>query len=166
MKKILRKITDAIVEFFTVRRNGKRRLRTFLTKGQMYVLIFILAIGCVYGIFKTSEYYMSIDCSKIKNQCVISKKKSPDAEPIVIRQFPVGIIYEVKVEKRKLENGKEIFDILLDNGPFGEDVFIDYGFENVIKANTVKMKMDKYLTTTAEEFSITKRCYFNDYFCF
>lgn len=155
-----------LVNFFTVRRNGKRRLRTFLTTGQLYALILAIAAFFVYQIFKASGYDMSLECSKIKDTCVISKTGLINPETVQISQFPVDSIFEVTVEKRKLENGKVIFDLLINNGPYADEFFIDYGFDNPIKANTVKMKMDKFLTSTAAEFSINKRCYFNDYFCF
>ncbi len=152
-----------IKDFFTKSRN---RIRIIIPVEKLKILAVILIIICVGCLIHISSYDMILSCDKATNTCTISKKNMFDSTSIDISRFDTVKIYNVAVDKRKLENKKVIYDILLNYGPDNGMAFIDYGFTNPINANTVMVKFAKYLETNQKTLNISKHCYFNNYFCF
>ena len=111
---------------------------------------------------------MNLDCERTSHTCTISRKNFIDPTIINVSRFDSARIYSVAVATRRLPNNKIIYDLLVDYGTKngGEAVFIDYGFYNQIKANTVRVKFEKYMQTGAPTLNISKHCYFDEYFCF
>lgn len=144
----------------------KRRRRIFITIKRTMFALGIIALLLIIGLFHISGFDMDIDCDKTKNLCTISKKSTLEPNPIALRRFDIGGIVQANVATRDADDGKMIYDILLDYGPYRGKVFIDYGFNTKIKANTVAMKLSKFINTPEKTLNISKHCYFNNYFCF
>lgn len=158
---------NKFLDLFTVKRRGKRRLRIIITMNQLKIIIALLVIACISALVKLSSFDMNLDCDRTTDFCVISKTSSVNPTPVPISRFRISKIVDISVEQRKIEDDRIIYDILLNNGPNYEDVYIDYGYDSVIKANTLKMKFVKFLgSLSTQKFSATKRCYFDNYFCF
>ncbi len=144
----------------------KKRVVIVLSLRKLKIAAALLVLLIAYGLIQAAGFDMYLDCEKKTYSCTISKKSAFDHDSIDISRFDTEQIYEVSVAPRKLENKKVIYDILLNFGVDKGEAFIDYGFTNPIKANTVLVKFAKYLETGAPELSVSKHCYFNEYFCF
>lgn len=129
------------------------------------LLIVVIIAGC-YWLVKIAGFDMMIDCDTDTGYCTISKTSGYKGAVTPISRFTISKVAEVYAEERKLEDGTVIYDILLDCGPEYGKMFIDYGFKSKIKANTVRLKLSRYLDIKAKTIHINKHCYFNDnYFC-
>ncbi len=158
---------NKFLDLFTVKKRGKRYLRIIITMNQLKIIAAIFVIACLSALIKLSSFDINLDCDRATDFCVISKTSSINPTSVPISRFKISRILDISVEQRKIDNDKIIYDILLDNGPYYEQMYIDYAFNTVIKANTVKMKFSKYLRSlSTQKFSDTKRCYFDSYFCF
>ncbi len=152
------------------RADKKRRKRKFFLdylalKRVKIAVVILVALG-FWAAFNIFGYDIDIDCTKSDNMCTISKSSVIDPVPYKIARFDAGGIIDVFVKSRTAEDGSTIYDLLLDYGESRGQLFIDYGFNTVIKANTAKMKLTNYLNGSAQELNINKHCFFNDYFCF
>lgn len=130
------------------------------------LLAFILVAVCIYAVIHVSGFDMDMNCDKNTHTCTISKKSPNDSTYINISRFDTTKIYDIAVDKRKLKDGKVIYDILLNYGADNGQAFIDYGFTNPINANNVMIQFGKYLESNMKTIKISKHCYFNEYFCF
>ncbi len=141
-------------------------IRRILPIETIKLLIFVLIAVSIYAVIHVSGIDMDMDCDKNTHTCTISKTSPNDPTSIVISRFDTTRIYDIAVDKRKLKDGKVIYDILLNYGADNGQAFIDYGFTNPINANTVMVQFGKYLESGMNTIKITKHCYFNEYFCF
>ena len=144
----------------------KRRRTGFITLRRFMFVLGLLVLLLLVGFFFFFVFDINMECDKAKNLCIISKKNIFEPNPIPLRRFDISSIVDISVATRNAEDGKMIYDILLNCGPYKGKVFIDYGFNTKIKANTVQMKLVKFINTPAKTLNITKHCYFNNYFCF
>lgn len=149
-------------------KKSKNRIRIILPIEKLKLLAVILVLVCIYAVVQISSFDINLDCDRARHICTISRKNAMDPTVIDISRFDSERIYSVAVATRRLPNNKIIYDILVDYGTKngGEAVFIDYGFYSQIKANTARVKFEKYLQTGAPTLNISKHCYFNEYFCF
>lgn len=141
-------------------------IRRILPIETIKLLIFVLIAVSIYAVIHVSGFDMDMDCDRNTHTCTISKTSPNDSTPIIISRFDTTRIYDIAVDKRKLKDGKVIYDILLNYGADNGQAFIDYGFTNPINANTVMVQFGKYLESGMNTIKITKHCYFNEYFCF
>lgn len=152
------------------RADKKRRKRKFfldyLALKRVKIAVIALFLLGFWAAFNVFGYDIDIDCTKSDNTCVISKSSVIDPVPYKVARFDSGGILDVFVKARTAEDGTTIYDLLLDYGETRGQVFIDYAFNTVIKANTAKMKLTNYLNGEKETLNINKHCFFNDYFCF
>jgi len=146
----------------------KKRTVVVLSLEKIKMAAMVLVLIGIYALVHAIGFDMYLDCDKQTKMCTISKKSTFEPTAIKLGRFDTSRIYEIKVDSRKLESGKLIYDILVDYGTKtgGEAVFIDYAFESQIKANTLMMRLTNYLETNAPELHFKKRCYFSEYFCF
>lgn len=145
----------------------KRDIRLNPWVGRAKVLFIILLVACCYWLVKIAGFDMMIDCDRDADFCTISKTTGYKGRIIPISRFHISRVIDVLVDERALEDGTKIYDILLDCGPSYGKMFIDYGFNSKIKANTVKLKLSRFIEIRAKELHINKHCYFNNnYFCF
>ena len=157
---------EQLIERVDKKRRKKKVFFDYLAlKRVKAAVIALVVLGCI-AAFHILGYDIDIDCEKANNTCVISKSSLVDPVPYKIARFDSGGILDVFVKSRVIEDGSTIYDLLLDYGEARGQVFIDYGFNTVIKANTAKMKLTNYLGNSAPDLHINKHCFFNDYFCF
>ena len=149
-------------------KKSKNRIRVILPLEKIKIIAVVLVLLCVYAVVQISSFDMNLDCERTSHTCTISRKNFIDPTIINVSRFDSARIYSVAVATRRLPNNKIIYDLLVDYGTKngGEAVFIDYGFYNQIKANTVRVKFEKYMQTGAPPLNISKHCYFDEYFCF
>lgn len=129
--------------------------------------IFFCIIIAVAILITVSSFDVTMYCSRSTAMCEIKKTSILDPLPVELGKFSLAYIKEVNVTNRTVENGKSVYDIEIDRGPERGREFVDFAFNTIIKANTVKMKFLRfYEDLSKSEVVISKHCYFNDYFCF
>ena len=154
-----------------LKQDNQKKLFSYLAlKRVKAAVIALVVLGCI-AAFHILGYDIDIDCEKANDTCVISKSSLVDPVPYKIARFDSGGILDVFVKSRVIEDGSTIYDLLLDYGEARGQVFIDYGFNTVIKANTAKMKLTNYLGNStiifasnslkALDFKISLWFYFN-----
>lgn len=148
-------------------KKSRNRIRIILPLERIKIMAVVLVIICVCAIIQISGFDMNLDCDRASHTCTISRKNMFDPTLITISRFDSSRILNIAVASRRLQNNnKIIYDILLNYGTDHGSMFIDYGFYNQIKANTVRVKLTKYIDSGAPTVNISKRCYFDEYFCF
>ena len=157
---------EQLIERADKKRKKKKVLFDYLVLKRVKAAVIAIVVLGVIGAYHVLGYDIDIDCTKSNNTCTISKSSLVDPVPYKIARLDSGGILDVFVKSRKIEDGSTIYDLLLDYGETRGQMFIDYGFNTVIKANTAKMKLTNYLDTSAPDLHINKHCFFNDYFCF
>lgn len=157
---------EQLIEKAEKKRNKRKVFLDYLTLKRVKITVITVVVLGVVGAYHILGYDIDIDCTKSNNTCVLSKSSLVDPVPYKIARFDTGGILDVFVKSRTIKHGGTIYDILLDYGETRGQIFIDYGFNTVIKANTVKMKLTNYLSSHAPDLHISKHCFFNDYFCF
>lgn len=144
----------------------KRTIRMNPIIAKVKTVLIILLLGALFFALKVAGTDYNIECTKSNDICTISTSDFINKTPVPISRFDTARIADAFVETRQAKDGTVIYDILLDYGPYVGKVFIDYGFNTKIKANTVKMKLLKYINGSDKTLSVTKHCYFNNYFCY
>jgi len=157
---------EQLIEKVDKKRKKRKVLLDYLSLRRVKAGVIIVVLLGFWAAFNVFGYDIDIDCEKSTNTCTISKSSVIDPVPFKIARFNTGGIIDVFVKSRTAEDGSTIYDLLLDYGETRGQMFIDYGFNTVIKANTAKMKLSNYLNGSAPTLNINKHCYFNDYFCF
>ncbi len=144
----------------------KRNIRLNPILGNAKIILAVLIIISFVWLLKIAGFDMMIDCDRTTGYCTISKTDGFKGKIIPLSLFQIGKVVDVLVAERTVEDGTVVYDVLLDCGPKDGKVFIDFVFNTKIKANTVKMKLSRYIETYSKTLHISKHCYFNDYFCF
>lgn len=157
---------EQLIERADKKRRKRKILLNYLILKRVKIAVIIFVLLGFWAAFNVFGYDIDIDCEKSNNTCTISKSSVIDPLPYKVARFDTGGILDVFVKSRILDNGDVIYDLLLDYGETQGQVYADYGFNTVIKANTAKMKLMNYIKGPAPVLNINKHCYFNDYFCF
>jgi len=146
-------------------RNVKKKLKN-LPVGKVKIAVAAVIGLCILLLFQVASFNVDMHCTKYNNMCTISERSILDPTPTYLGKFDTLKILEIHVVEKHIENNKIVYDILLDYGKKAAPQHINYTFNTLIKANTVKLKLENYISSNAKSLTVTKKCYFNNYFCF